>query len=333
MRPVPLSGLLSRALGDLRSEFVASGAGRAGMPSVPMWFGLLRVIPASGEMSQRELPMCARLSKRAVRQMVGAATRSGWIEVTSGAGARPAFELTAAGQKVAAGWAEMIDGAESRWCERVGADPQGIHATLATVVSQLDLELPHYPISYGAADFSVTGGRSRPTQTGPPRIPAHGQDWAPVLRGDGDTVSMLTLTALLSQLLVAFMVDYAEAGGGPLVVAEGLARGFGTKNTVPIENVPRVLGVNGNGRSGLERHDLVAVQSGPGDGPSRIAQLTPKGQRVRDRYTALVRNVESDWTERFGLSAIAAVRDTVETILPALDPTLPDAFIATYVQA
>lgn len=303
------------------------------MASVPMWFGLLRVIPASGEVRQRELPIRTRLSKRAVRQMAGAATRSGWIEVTSGSGARAAFGLTASGQKMAAGWAEMTDGAESRWCERVGADPQRIRAALAIVVGQLDLELPHYPISYGSADFSVTGGRSRPAHSGPPRLPAHGQDWTPVLRGEGDTVSMLPLTALLSQLLVAFMVDYAEAGGGALVVAEGLARGFGTKNAVPTEDVPSVLGVNGSGRSGLERHGLVAVQSGPGDEPSRVAKLTPKGQRVRDRYTALVRTVESDWTERFGASAIAAVRAAVETTLPALDPALPDAFIATYIQA
>jgi hypothetical protein len=35
---------------------------------VPMWFGLLRAIPVSGEVAQRELPVQTRLSKRAVRQ-------------------------------------------------------------------------------------------------------------------------------------------------------------------------------------------------------------------------------------------------------------------------
>lgn len=332
MPGVPLSGLLARALGDLSSEFVANGAGRAGMPSVAMWFGLLRSIPLNGEVDQRELPVRTRLSKRAVRQLVGAATHSGWIRVTRGRGVQAGIGLTTSGRKVAAEWAATAGEIESRWCQRVLADPEGIRTAIGAVVGQLDLELAHYPISYGSADFSVTGGRFRPAQVGPPRLPAHGQDWVPVPRGDGDTVSMLTLTALLSQLLVAFMVDYAEAGGGALVVAEGLVRGFGTHNAIPIDDVPAVLGVNGSGKSGLERHGLVSVHPGPGDRPGKVAQLTPRGQRARDSYAVLVRNVESDWTVRFGAAAIAAVRDALETTLPALDPALPDALIATYVR-
>ncbi|HTX10466.1 MAG TPA: hypothetical protein VME22_17715 [Solirubrobacteraceae bacterium] len=333
MREVPLSGLLARALGDLSDEFVGAGAGRPGMPSPAMWFGLLRAVPLSDDVGQRELPERTRLSKRAVRQLARAATRSGWIEGTGAAGAQGAVRLTGSGRNVAARWAAMTEGVEGRWFERVGVDPEYMRRVLGTVVGQLELELPHYPISYGSADFSVTGGRFRPAQSGRPRVPAHGQDWAPVLRGDGDTVSMLTLTALFSQLLVAFMVDYADARGGALVVAEGLVHGFGTKNTVPTEEVPSVLGINGSGTSGLERHGLVSVQPVAGERPIKVVQLTQRGQRVRDRYATLVREVESDWAARFGVTAMAAVRDAVEATLPALDPTLPDAFIATYVRS
>ena len=112
MRSVPLSGLLARALGDLTSEFVAHGAGGGGMPSVPMWFGLLRAIPVSGEVAQRELPVQTRLSKRAVRQLVGAATRSHWIEVRSGTGVQASLGLTGSGRKAAAEWAAMADATE-----------------------------------------------------------------------------------------------------------------------------------------------------------------------------------------------------------------------------
>jgi hypothetical protein len=274
-----------------------------------------------------------RLSKRAVRQLVGAATRSRWIEVRSGTGVQAALGLTGSGQKAAARWAATADATERRWCERVGADPGRIRAALATVVGQLNLELPHYPISYGSADFRVTGGRFRPAQAGPPRLPAHGQDWAPVLRGDGDTVSMLTLTALLSQLLVAFMVDYGDAGGGALVVAESLVRRFGIKNTAPINDLPSVLGVSGSGKSGFERHGLVAVRPDPDDRPIKVAHLSLRGQRARDAYAVLVGNVESDWTARFSASAIATVRNALESSLPAIDPALPDALIATYVRS
>jgi len=300
---------------------------------VAMWFGLLRAIPTSGEVAQRELPVQTRLSKRAVRQLAGAATRSHWIEVRSGTGVLAALALTDSGQRAAAHWAATAEPTECRWCERVGADPGSLRTTLATVVGQLDLEFPHYPISYGSADFRVTGGRFRPAQAGPPRVPAHGQDWAPVLRGAADTVSMLTLTPLLSQLLVALMVDYADAGGGALVVAEGLVRGFGMKNTVPMNDVPPVLGVKSSGKSGLERHGLLTVRPDPDDKSIKVAHLSPRGQRARDAYPPLVRKVESDWAARFGASAITAVRDALEPTLPATDPALPDALIATHVQS
>jgi hypothetical protein len=303
------------------------------MPSVAMWFGLLRAFPVGGEVAARELPGQTRLSKRAVRQLLGAATRSHWIRVRSGAGVQTVLGLTGSGQKAAAWWAAAADATDCRWCERVGADPGSLRTVLAALVGQLDLELPHYPISYGSADSRVTGGRFRPARSGPPRIPAHGQDWAPVLRGDEDTVSMLALTPLLSQLLVAFMVDYADAGGGALVVAEGLARGFAKRNNVPVNDVPAVLGVNGSGRSGLERHGLVTVRPDPDGGAIKVAHLSMTGQRARDAYAVLVRNVESDWAARFGASAIAAVRDALESTLAAIDPALPDALIATYVQS
>jgi hypothetical protein len=303
------------------------------MPSVPMWFGLLRAIPVSGQVAQRELSVRTRLSKRAVRQLVAAATRSQWTEVRSGTGVQAALGLTGPGRKAAAEWAGMADATECRWCEWVGAGPGSIRTAVAAVVGQLELELPHYPISYGSADFSVTGGRFRPAQPGPPRVPAHGQDWAPVLRAKGDTVSMLALTPLLSQLLVAFMVDYADAGGGALVVAEGLVRGFGMKNNVPVSDVPPVLGVNGSGKSGLERHGLVTVLPDPDNRAIKVAHLGLRGQRARDAYAVLARDVESDWAARFGASAIRAVRDALEPTLPAIDPALPDALIATYVQS
>jgi hypothetical protein len=241
VRSVPQSGLLARTLGDLTSALVADGAGRGRMPSVPMWFGLLRAIPLKSAVAQRGMPVHTRLSKRAVRQLVGAARRSGWVEVRGGPGVQAELGLTGSGRKAASGWAAMAEATAYRWSERVGADPGDLRGVLAGLVAQLDLEFPHYPISYGSADFSVTGGRFQAGQVGPPRVPAHGQDWVPVRREVGDTVSTLTVTALLSQLLVAFMVDYAEAGGGALVVAEGLVRGFGVKDALPMNEVPPSL--------------------------------------------------------------------------------------------
>lgn len=224
---------------------------------------------------------------------------------------------------------------ERRWCRRVGADPAVLAEALAAAVAQLDLEWPHYPISYGG-DLSVTGGRFRAGEPGPPRVPAHGQDWAPVVRRRGDTVSELPLTALLSQLLVAFFSDYEQACGDSPVIAEALVRGFGTGAAVPMSRLPAVLGVNGGGSGGgpgLERHGIVSVRPDPSDQRTRIAHLTRLGQRIRDRYAMSAAAVESEWTARFGGRGIGAIRGVLEAVLPALDPGLADALIASVVRS
>src|SRR5438128_1172554 len=137
-RPRPLSGLLARALGDLTASFAAAGAGRDGMPSAPMWFGFLRTVPVAGSIPQRDLPAAARLSKRAVRQLVLAVTRCGWAAVVSGTGVSASIGLTAAGREAAARWPSLVGPTEERWCQRVGADPLVLSRTLAEIVGQLD---------------------------------------------------------------------------------------------------------------------------------------------------------------------------------------------------
>jgi hypothetical protein len=328
---VRLPGLLGRALGDLTAEFVAAGAGRDGVPSAPMWFGILRTIPTDGDVAYRDLPALSRLSKRAVRQLVGAAQRAGWIEVVRGTTAQGTIRLSPSGGRAAATWAALVDETERRWSKRVGAEPERLHAALAALVGRLDLELPHYPLSYGSADFSVTGGTFRPSQAGPPRIPAHGQDWSPVVREEGDTGSALTLTPLLSQLVVAFAIDYAEGGTHPFVVVDALVRGFGTNNTVPVKALPAVLGVTGGGKSGLERHGVIAVRPDPTDKRLKLAHLLATGQEARDNHAELVSTIDSGWEARFGSASVAALRDALERM--SLDPVLPDAVMATYVQS
>lgn len=335
MGDVPLSGLLARALGDLTAEFAAEGAGREGVPSAPMWFGFLRTVLLRPPVTRRELPALTRLSKRAVTQLAGASVRGGWVEEISGTGVNTTLGPTDAGRAAARWWVAIADETERRWCRRVGAEPSALRETLAAIVGRLALEWPQYPISYGG-DLRVTGGRFRPGQPGPPRIPAHGQDWAPVIRGHGDTVSALGLTALLSQLLVAFSADYEDVAGAALVTAEGLVRGFGTGDAVPMGALPPVLGVNGSGSGGLpglERHGIVSVRPHPARPHEKVAHLTARGQGIRDAYAGLVAGVESDWRARYGVSRVAAVRGRLEDLLPAFDPGLADALIASVVRS
>jgi len=48
---------------------------------------------------------------------------------------------------------------EQRWRERLGDDlMQTLRVSLAALVGEFDLELPHYPAGYGPADMRITGG-------------------------------------------------------------------------------------------------------------------------------------------------------------------------------
>jgi len=82
-------------------------------------------------------------------------------------------------------------------------------APLAELVSRFELDHPDFPVTYGTADQSFTGGP--------------GVDWKPVPRAG--SVDDKPLSALLAQALVAFGIYYERAGVGPIMWAELLRRG------------------------------------------------------------------------------------------------------------
>lgn len=99
-------------------------------------------------------------------------------------------------------------------------------APLAELVSRFELDHPDFPVTYGTADQSFTGGP--------------GVDWKPVPREGG--VADLPLSALLSQALVAFGIAYERAGAGPIMWAELLRRGtfaFGMERHRVMPNTSR----------------------------------------------------------------------------------------------
>jgi hypothetical protein len=327
---LPLSALLARALGDLTDHVTRAPTASNRGPSVPLWFGVLRAVPPEG-VAQRDLPARARLSTRAIRQATRSAEGAGWISVgPEPSRSGPQVRLTAAGRRSGELWRSTIDATERRWATGLGPAGVGrLRGALESIVGLFDLELPHYPISYGSADSRVTGGHHHPGSPGSTLIPPHGQDWSPVVRSEGDFVSGLALVTLLGQALVGFTIDYEAHGPSSLLIAEGLTRGFADRDAAPLKSLPHVLGVSGSGRSGLERHGLVAVTAAGGKGLERLARLTPDGQRARDTYGRLVREVEAAWRRRYGATPVTALRSALEDIDSRLPPGLPHHVMVT----
>lgn len=317
----PLSVLLSHAFAafDEDCERVRDPA----EPSLGVWSNVLRGVGTDGAL-QRDLPKRTVLSRRALRALLRDMQRLGWVVVDKDNA--PRWRLTDAGLRAHDAGPALICAVERAWRQRFGAARvDALHDALAALVRQLDIELPWRLTGYGLADASVTGGSHIAAEAGPPRIPAHGQDWPVVLRDSGSDASLLPLSALLSQTLAAFTIDY-EWGvfgyGAGLYATSNLLQFVGDEG-VPLASAAARGDVRGNGKAGLERHLVVVVAPGkPRDGSRRVF-LTPKGKRARDSHGYLVTAVERDWRQRYG-ACVAALREALEALDRDLGEDLPN---------
>lgn len=298
----PLSALLSQVLISLTLAFERAGAGKKALPGLEIWSNLLRCVDDDG-LVEGDLPEATRLSKRAVRSRVGNAIRQGWLSVESGKpGTKVALlGLTDQGREVRQAWPELSADAVASWTAQVDAEAAALDASLRALVGKLELELPHFPASYGGVDWSVTGNG--------------GQDWRPVHRADGDTTAGLQLPALLSQALMAFTLDY-EAGAGIascLSLDANVIRFLGAEGR-PVTVLPRQ---RREGLDTIERHGFVDRYD---EGGITYVRLVARGQEAHDRYGERLDAVERDWAGRHDL---AALRNALEGIVQRLELDLP----------
>ncbi len=203
------------------------------------------------------------------------------------------MRLTLRGSDVAARWKALQPTAEERWHDTVGIHWSGklLRTSLEDLVAALPLEHPHYPASYGAADASITGG--------------NGEDWKAVPRVDGNTVSDLPLSALISETLVAFAMEYEEQSPVALSISTDVIR------RIPVGGRPvRQLGIS-PGVSALIRHGFLRVSGASG---REIASLTPRGLEVHCAYEQRIHAVETGWREKFGNDRVTALLCALEEI-------------------
>jgi hypothetical protein len=286
-----LPSLLWTALGGLELAYIREGAGGDRMPSLDQWANLLRALNVAGT-DRRELPTIVRLSKRAVRSRISSAARNGWVEELKFRRGQATVRLTARGSVVATRWKSLQDAAEERWRAEIGAERTGkLRASLEQITIRLPLEHPHYPAGYGAADASITGG--------------NGRDWKAVPRENGNGVSDLALSALLSQALVGFAMNYEKKSPVALSLSSMVIK------RIPLEGRPLQGLGHSAGISALHRHGFVRLSGNRG---SEIICLTRKGVAVRDAYHERIQAVETEWRNGFGDELVAALRLALEDV-------------------
>jgi hypothetical protein len=308
---------MAHTLLDINRTFERAGAESGERANLVIWANLLRVIPDEG-IAAADIAPCARISRRVVQSWLRRANQH-WLEVETLGPRSKLVMLTDAGRHKRDAWGELVTTAEGAWSAKVRRQ-SALRTALETLVAQFDLELPHYPMTYGPVDWSVTGGSAVRAKAGPPAVPSHGADWAPVLRDRRGDMEHLPMHALVSQALVAFTIDFEELGWRTMAGSALLARTMPTRS-VPFDSLPKMLEVSGNGASALERHGILRVS---GKDNARIATLTKTGEWICDNHDAIISRVTHSWRSRYGVDVVDTLAARLADVDAELDDDLPD---------
>lgn len=321
-----LPTLLSHLLLSFARDFRIAGE-RISHPSTPRlqyWSSVLRYLDTDG-MLVADVPRASRLSRRMVKPLLAGFEREGGVSIEPGAGrGKKLVRLTPAGLAMKEAWAPLIGEVEAAWESRYGTDQlRAIRLALQAIVSEFELEHPHFPLGYGAVDDSVTGGRAVPGSEKPPFIPPHGKDWVPVLRGPGDTVTSLALPALLSQALVEYALQLELTSNDISLSTAWMVRWL-PAGGAPAKEVVATCGDNFKLNAWITRSRIMQVHDG-------IVTLTAKGQQLRDEQQRLISDVERGWEGRYGKDLVRALRHALDGVEHQLAADVPDHPMVSWV--
>lgn len=307
-RPLPL--LLARLVGAVDEDVRRAGGGTTEVPSLAMWAGLLRVVTEQGVV-QGDVRQVTCVSRRAVEQLTGAASTWGWLTVEQIDGRRGRLlRLTAHGAAARSELEAMLTTAEDDLADAVGRRAAEVRSALEDHVGRLNLELPHYPIAYGSADGSLTGGGDGP-----------GDDWSPVPRDGPASAVGLPLVALASQLLCALTLGY-EREGCPYsigIVRRELAP-LAERGPTPVREVAWTSSLH---RPYLESTGAISVERETGGRRREMASITETGLAAVTASDELVERLERQWAERHGPDPMRRLRDALEVVDTVVGDVMP----------
>jgi methyltransferase (TIGR00027 family) len=159
----------------------------------------------------------------------------------------------------------------------------------------------------------------------------------------------LSLSALLSQALVAFTIEFdneaehrmphrttsygaSSHGDGPwlvsLVMWENCMRFVGDE-PITVGELERLARTRTN-LDGMRRWGYITIDGTASrvhrarPGPDALLRATAKGRRARQTWLPLASLIEQRWRERFGTDEMSRLRGSLAAVVGQLDPALPD---------
>ena len=307
----PLSALLSQVLVAFTVEFdneFERRMGEAGYPgarlSLVVWANLLRFV-ANSPLSVGDLAAQALASVNQVKFQLGCLERWGFVTLQpdspgppsrekrpgwgSGRGIRADWmvRLAPRGLTACGIWPALFAGIERRWEKRFGKD--AIHClrqALDDVASQLDVELPHgLPVGWELpVDFParVTRGRKN-----------------------------IALPTLLSQLTLAFRLEFDRESPAPLGLCANTLRVLGDK-PIRMAEIPRLTGGSPETTDiGWQLKPYVIVTPDSTASRGKVARLSTRGILAQQAYYKLIDEIGRRWKTRFGKEAVSQLRESL----------------------
>jgi hypothetical protein len=259
----PLCTLLSQVLIAFTLEFDnafvrrMNQAGYHGATlSMVLWSNLIRFV-TDGAISVRDLAHRALAPEAQIRFQLGCSERWGYVVFQpdsaddrpvpthvqhrsrrmlrdgwgSGRGIRSAWTvlLTEKGRMASEVWPLLFGEVERRWRERFGGDIASLREVLEQILGQVVLELPE-----------GLPGTWETTLAYPARTAKHS--------------GPLPLPALLSQVLLAFTLEFDRLSQAPLRICASTLRVLGDE-PIPVADIPRLTGSSPE-TSGIGRRDV-----------------------------------------------------------------------------
>lgn len=320
----PLSALLSQVLVaftvELDNEFERRMAA-AGYPgailSLVVWSNLIRFLDKGG-VPVRDLAVQSLAPEKRVKFQLGCLERWGFVVLEagpadgraiparahprakrtlrdgwgSGRGIRSGWivRLTAKGRQAAEIWPTLPGEIERRWQQRFGDDQIAeLRQALEAVHAYLGLALPEgLPADWERAETYPAMG---PHASGP-----------------------LSLPVLLSQLLLAFTIEFDRHSRAPLRLCAVTLRVLG-EQPIPVADIPRLTGSSPEtSGTGWQIKPYILVEPDPAASRGKVVRLTPLGLATRQRYFELVSEIEKDWETRFGQDHIRRLRESLREL-------------------
>jgi hypothetical protein len=128
------------------------------------------------------------------------------------------------------------------------------------------------------------------------------------------TGGILPLPVLLSQLLLAFTMEFDSESRAPLKLCANALRVLG-EQPIPVADIPRLTGASPETSGiGWQIKPYIVVERNRAVSRENLVRLTPLGVKVQQGYQELTQAIEKRWEAKFGKDRIDYLRHGLQQL-------------------